>query len=71
MEKIKLGRYLTTVPLSAWWITDKIWERQKKKRATHDADVIDNLERLYRLKDRGAISEKDYEEIKEKLKEQI
>ena len=71
MEKIMFGRYLTTVPLCVWWIADKMEECRKKKRAIHGADVIDNLKRLHRLKERGAISEEDFQELKEKLKKQI
>ena len=42
-----------------------------KKRARNGVDAIDNLERLHRLKERGAISEEDFQELKEKLKKQI
>ena len=71
MQMTKEGRFLTTVPLFAWWLSDKIEERRRKKHAKNGADTIDNLERLYRLKERGAISEDDFQELKEKLKKQI
>ena len=65
------GRYLTTVPLCAWWLTDRIEAHRRKKHAKTDADAIDNLERLYRLKERGVISEDEYQELKNKLKQHI
>ena len=71
MKTTKNGKFLTTVPTITWWLSDKIEERRRKKRAKNGADAIDNLERLYRLKERGAISEEDFNELKEKLKEQI
>ena len=71
MKTTKNGKFLTTVPTITWWLSDKIEERRRKKRAKNGADAIDNLERLYRLKERGAISEEDFQELKKKLKLQI
>ena len=71
MKTTKDGKFLTTVPVITWWLSDKIEERRRKKRARHGVDAIDNLERLHRLKERGAISEEDFQELKEKLKKQI
>lgn len=72
MKIQKMGKYLTTGgnPF-IWWVSNKIETRQRRKRAKVGADAIDNLERLHRLKERGAISEDDYQELKEKLKQQI
>lgn len=67
----KDGKFLTTVPAITWWLSDKIEEHRRKKRARNGVDAIDNLERLYRRKERGAISEDDFQELKEKLKKQI
>lgn len=58
-------------PIQSWLIADKIEAHKRKKRTKHGSDAIDNIERLYRLKGRGVISEADFEELKEKLKEQI
>ena len=71
MKTTKSGRLLTTIPIFSWWLSDMIEKRQRRKRAKSCSDAIDNLERLYRLKERGAISEEDFHELKEKLKEQI
>ena len=71
MKPTKDGKFLTTVPAITWWLSDKIEKRRRKKRARNGVDAIDNLERLYRLKERGAISEEDFQELKEKLKKQI
>ena len=71
MKITKEGRMVTTVPGITWWISDKIEELRRKKRLKNGVDAIDNLERLYRLKERGAISEKDFQELKEKIKKQI
>lgn len=65
------GKFFTTVPAFSWWVTDKLEQHRRKKKGKADADAIDNLERLYRLKERGAISESDFEELKEKIKMQI
>lgn len=64
-------RLLTTVPAVTWWLSDKIEEHRRKRRARNGADVIDNLERLHRLKECGVIDEEDFQELKEKLKKQI
>ena len=71
MKTTKTGKFLTTVPVLTWWLSDKLEERHRKKRARNGVDAIDNLERLHRLKERGAISEDDFLELKEKLKKQI
>ena len=71
MKTTKDGKFLTTVPAITWWLSDKIEEHRLKKRARYGVDAIDNLERLYRLKERGAISEDDFQELKDKIKKQI
>lgn len=71
MKPTKDGKFLTTVPAITWWLSDKIEECRRKKLAKTGADAIGNLERLYRLKERGAISEDDFQELKEKLKVRI
>lgn len=71
MKTTKDGKFLTTVPVFAWWLSDKIENHQRKKRVKYGVDAIDNIERLYRLKERGAISEEDFQELKEKLKKEI
>lgn len=71
MKTTNDGKFLTTVPVITWWLSDKIEEHRRKKRARNGVDAIDNLERLHRLKERGAISEEDFQELKEKLKKQI
>ena len=65
------GKFLSTVPTLAWWLSDKIENRKRKKRAKYGVDAIDNIERLYRLKERCAISEEDFQQLKENLKNQI
>ena len=71
MIKNSTGRFFTTVPTLSWWVSDKFEKHRRKKKGKADADAIDNLERLYRLKERGAISDSDFEELKEKIKKQI
>ena len=71
MKLTKRGRYLTTVPVIAWWISDRIEACRRKKRVRIEAVTIDNLERPHQLKERGIISEEDFPELKEKLKKQI
>lgn len=71
MKTTKERKFLTTVPAITWWLSDKIEEHRRKKWVRNGVDAIDNLERLYRLKERGAISEEDFQELKERLKLQI
>ena len=71
MDTEKVKRYLTSVPLSAWWIADKLEAHLRKHRARHGADTIDNLERLHKLKEKGVLNEEEYAELKEKLKKNI
>ena len=71
MKTTEKGRFFATVPTLAWWVSDKLEKRRRKKKGKADADAIENLERLYRLKERGAISDSDFEELKEKIKRQI
>ena len=71
MKTTEKGKFLTTVPTITWWISEKIEKRRRKKYGKYSADAIDNIERLYRLKERGAISEEDFSELKEKLKKKI
>jgi len=71
MIKNSTGRFFTTVPTLSWWVSDKLEKHRRRKKGKADADAIDNLERLYRLKERGAISDSDFEELKEKIKKQI
>ena len=68
---MKLRKALTTVPVFLWWAYDRIEKAFDKKKAKGNASTLDNLEKLYALKKSGAISEEDYNELKEKLKEQI
>lgn len=65
------GRGLSTVPTFVWRIADWIEDKKMKRRSKKDADAIENLQRLYRLKERGVISEDEFTELKEKLKNQI
>jgi hypothetical protein len=65
------GKFLSAVPALTCWLSDKIENHKRKKRAKYGVDAIDNIERLYRLKECGAINEDDFQELKEKLKNQI
>ena len=71
MMSTEHGKFLSTVPTLTWWLSDKIENHKRKKRAKYGVDAIDNIERLYRLKEHGAITEQDFQELKEKLKNQI
>ena len=71
MKTTKNWKFLTTVQSHIWRLGDKIEEHRRKRSAKKDGDVIYNLERLHRLRERGAITEADYEELKEKLKNKI
>lgn len=67
----KVGKAAAVASAVTWLLSGKTHKRHRKKRAVHDADAIDNIERLYRLKKRGAISEEDFEQLKNILKERV
>lgn len=71
MDTEKVRRYLTSVPLSVWWIVDKLEAHQRKRQALADADTIDNLERLHKLKEKGILTNEEFATLKEKLMGQI
>lgn len=62
---------LTTGPVGVSWFVSKIVARQQKRQAAADADAIDNLERLYQLKEKGVLTNEEFAELKEKLKARI
>lgn len=70
MDHIK-GRGLSTVPTFVWRIADWIEEKKRIHRTKKGSDAIDNLQRLYRLKERGVITEEEFLELKEKVKANI
>ena len=61
----------TTVPVGVGWLVSKIIARQQKRQALADADTIDNLERLHKLKEKGILTNEEFAVLKEKLMEQI
>ena len=71
MKTTKDGKFLTTVPVFTWWLSDKIEERHRKKRAKYGVDAIDNLERLHQLKEKGILTPEEFAELKEKMKARI
>ena len=40
MKTTKDGKFLTTVPVFAWWLSDKIEERHRKKRAKYGVCLL-------------------------------
>lgn len=64
-------KIISKIPTISWWLSDKFEGHRRKKRAKYGVDAIDNIGRLYKLKELGAISDKDFQELKEKLKQQI
>ena len=62
---------LTTVPVGVSWLVSKLVARQQKRQALADADTIDNLERLYKLKEKGILTNDEFATLKEKLMGQI
>ena len=47
MMSTEHGKFLSTVPALTWWLSDKIENHKRKKRAKYGVDAIDNIERLY------------------------
>ena len=62
---------LTTVPLGVSWLVSKLVARQQKRQALADANTIDNLARLHQLKEKGILTEEEFNELKEKMKARI
>lgn len=62
---------LTTVPVGIGWLMNKLVARQQKRQAEADANTIDNLERLYQLKEKGVLTEDEFAELKERMKVRI
>ena len=73
MEKSReqIRNKINASPLFVWWMSDRIKERRRKKRARTGVNSIDNPERLHRLKEKGVLSEDEFSELKETLKKQI
>ena len=62
---------LTTGPIGIDWLVGKLVARQQKRQAVADANTIDNLERLYQLKEKGILTNEEFAELKEKMKARI
>lgn len=62
---------LTTVPVGISWLVSKIVARQQKRQAEADANTIDNLERLHQLKEKGVLTNEEFEELKDRMKAKI
>ena len=62
---------LTAGPVGVSWLVSKLVARQQKRQAAADADTIDNLERLYQLKEKGVLTNEEFAELKEKLKARV
>ena len=58
-------------PVGVSWLVSKIIARQLKRQALADADTIDNLERLHKLKEKGILTNEEFATLKEKLMGQI
>ena len=61
----------TTAPIGVSWLVSKIIAQQRKRQALADADTIDNLERLHKLKVKGILTNEEFATLKEKLMGQI
>ena len=51
---------LTTGSVGIGWLVSKLVVRQQKKQALADADTIDNLARLYQLKEKGILTPEEF-----------
>ena len=67
----KVGKYLTTVPVCAWGIADKLSGLLKRKDDAGNTAVLDNLQRLQELRKAGVITNEEYETLKARLMEHI
>lgn len=71
MKTIKDGRFLTTIPTITRCCLIKLRNTGVRDGQETVVNAIDNLKRLYMFKERDAINEEDFQELKEKLKKQI
>ena len=71
VEGMVMKTNLTTVPVGVSWLVSKLVARQQKRQAEADANTIDNLERLYQLKEKGVLTNKEFEELKDRMKAKI
>ena len=70
-EAMAMKTNLTTVPAGVRWLMSKLVARQQKRQAEADANTIDNLERLHQLKEKGVLTQEEFEELKDRMKEKI
>lgn len=71
MSDSRLKNISSVLSRSGIWIADKLEDKIRKKKARRGADTITNIERLHKLKERGVIEDKDFEEIKSRLLKEI
>jgi multidrug resistance efflux pump len=71
MEGMVMKTNLTTVPVGVSWLISKLVARQQKHQAEADANTIDNLERLHQLKEKGVLTNEEFEELKDRMKAKI
>ena len=71
LKGIAMKTNLTSGPVGVSWLVSKLVARHQKRQAAADANTIDNLDRLYQLKVKGALSDDEFEELKERMKAKI
>ena len=67
---MKVFPYLVTGPVLLP-LADRLYKRQRRYKNAQTADAIDNLHRLYRLKEVGAITDEEFRQYKDKLSQQL
>ena len=67
MKMTKNSWMLTSTPI-VWWLGKKIGEISTKRQIKADTEVFENLKKLHELKETGVITEEEYNEVKERLK---
>lgn len=70
MNMMKNGWMLTSAPC-VWWVCKKVSELKLKKQERQDKEVFTSLGRLYELKEMGIITEEEFKEMKERLKDRL
>ena len=53
------------------WLANRYLSKKKKRQAVADANTIDNLERLHQLKEKGVLTNEEFEELKDRMKAKI
>ena len=71
MTTPKVRKYLTTVPVCAWGIADKLSGLLERRENAGNTAALEKLQRLQELRKTGVITNEECETLKARLMEHI